>query len=449
MSRLQSLFEVLRKPRSDERLALNRRQWLQLPDRLQTSQQASGKCYVGCGATHSVMERCNFSCTSCYLSEVANTVPPLSFREVKLQLDALRRTLGPAGKAQLTSGEVTLLPKQELGRIVAYAKEIGLDPMVMTNGERFIDQPGYLESLVSDYGLEKVSVHIDSTQRGRKSQKLDATERDVDRIRDRYARLIRRVRTMTGKTLHAAHTVTVVPGNINDVAGIIRWTLDNVDAFRMVSFQPVAEVGRTRDRRPDDIGMDTLWNKICEGLGRPIHRHALHFGHPECNIVCPVVVVSFGNRHEIVETVREGNRLDAAVMTHVLDKAGGLRTMDDSRTKQLLRHVAVVLRHPTVLLWGPLYALYRVWGERRWIPAALVQLFRFRSVRVRKLAIIVHKFMDADELDTPLGKERLQACTFKVPLDGEMISMCEFNATGVRRQMNLAQQQIGGRRAIG
>ena len=36
--------------------------------------------------------------------------------------------------------------------------------------------------------------------------------------------------------------------------------------------------------------------------------------------------------------------------------------------------------------------------------------------------------MSPDELDTDLGKERLQACVFKLPVDGEMVSMCEMNA---------------------
>jgi len=36
--------------------------------------------------------------------------------------------------------------------------------------------------------------------------------------------------------------------------------------------------------------------------------------------------------------------------------------------------------------------------------------------------------MSPDELDTPLGQERLQACVFKLPVDGRMVSMCEMNA---------------------
>ena len=43
------------------------------------------------------------------------------------------------------------------------------------------------------------------------------------------------------------------------------------------------------------------------------------------------------------------------------------------------------------------------------------------------------------------GLERLQACVFKLPVNGEMVSMCEMNATDLRRKLNL--QQLNGRGA--
>ena len=60
---------------------------------------------------------------------------------------------------QITSGEVTLLKPDALGRIVRYAREIGLDPMIMTNGQRLLQVPDYLSRLVRDYGLQKISFH--------------------------------------------------------------------------------------------------------------------------------------------------------------------------------------------------------------------------------------------------------------------------------------------------
>ena len=40
--------------------------------------------------------------------------------------------------------------------------------------------------------------------------------------------------------------------------------------------------------------------------------------------------------------------------------------------------------------------------------------------------------MNYNELETPLGKERLDLCIFKVPIDGALVSMCELNASGIR-----------------
>ena len=95
--------------------------WRTLPSSIKTMNQLAGKTAVACGATHHVMERCNFSCTCCYLGAEANKTEPLPFEEVREQLDLLRAHLGARGKVQITAGEVTLLPVEDLGRIIEYA----------------------------------------------------------------------------------------------------------------------------------------------------------------------------------------------------------------------------------------------------------------------------------------------------------------------------------------
>ncbi|MEE9217838.1 MAG: radical SAM protein, partial [Acidobacteriota bacterium] len=386
--------------------------------------------------THGVMERCNLACTSCYLTDIANATRPLPFAEVRQQLDRLRRFLGPAGKAQITSGEVTLLPVEQLGRIVAYARAIGLDPMVMSNGVRFIESPGYLATLMRVYGLEKISIHIDTTQRGRKGLREGATEEEIHPIRERFAALIRDLRARTGRKLHAAHTLTVTRENYDQIPAIMRWVLDNADAFRMVSFQPTAEIGRTHNRRIDGLTLDAVWQKVCAGAGRSLNRHAVHFGHPECNILSTMLVASFGGRHEIIETVRRDNRWDLRMMRRILDEFGGFRARASGPIERAVRLISMLLQNPGFLLEAPLYGLYRLWGIRAWLPAALAHLLAFRAVRLRPLVVVVHKFMSRDELETPLGRERLQACSFKLPVNGKMVSMCEMNATPLRRELN-------------
>jgi len=42
-----------------------------------------------------------------------------------------------------------------------------LDPLVMTHGRRFLQEPEYSQRLIEKDGPEKISIHVDATQRGR------------------------------------------------------------------------------------------------------------------------------------------------------------------------------------------------------------------------------------------------------------------------------------------
>ena len=388
-----------------------------------------------CGATHGVMERCDLACTSCYLGEEANASRPIEEAEVCRQFDALREFLGPQGKAQITSGEVTLMPREELGRYIRYAIDIGLDPMVMTHGRRFLEEPDYLRDLVELDGLEKISIHVDSTQRGRQEWSPFCTETELHPLRDRYARLIRDTRRQTGRRLHAAHTVTVHPRNLAQIPDVMQWMVRNLDAFRMISFQPVAEVGRTQDQSIENLTLDDVWEKVCGGLGTKINRDAMHFGHPECHIVTPVVVVRSGERFIVLETARKGKRWDRSYLRRLLDQVGGYTVRGKSRMTNILGITSLTLRNPLLLLETFLYGIYRSWGNRRELASVLLRAVKRGHLSVRPLVLVIHKFMSPGELDTPIGQERLAACTFKVPVNGKMISMCEMNATELRSKL--------------
>ena len=432
-----------RAERTAELKDLVARKWSELPESLRTPTQLAGVGGVACGATHGVLERCNFACTSCYLTEFANAVPPLPFEEVRRQLDTMRTHLGPGGKAQITSGEVTLLPLEDLGRIVAYAREIGLDPMVMTNGERFLDEPEYLHELVKSYGLRKVSIHIDTTQRGRKALREGMSERDLHPLRDRFAALIRSTRQLTRARLHAAQTVTVNATNLDGVADITEWALRNADAFRMISFQPVAAVGRTQDDSPDHVSMETVWERVCRAAGRPLNERAMVFGHPRCNVTVPLAILSSGDKRRIFEPIRAGSTGDQTLYGGLLRTLSTAVDTDDGLGATIAHGALPLLRGPGLLARGLAYAVRRAWSDRRTLGFATARLLTLRKVRVHPQIFVVHSFMNSDELDTPLGRERLDACVFRVPVDGEMVPMCEFNALGQRRAANRAAQVTG------
>jgi hypothetical protein len=225
----------------------------------------------------------------------------------------------------------------------------------------------------------------------------------------------------------------------------MQWMLANADAFRMVSFQPVADVGRTRDRRDGGLGLDAVWSTICEGVGQPLNRDAMHFGHRECSIVCPLIVVSFDRRRLVLESARAGRRWDARVMQGVIRRFGGFSTRGRSSLSSAARALALLLRSPLFLVEFLAYAIYRAWSERSALFRAMLSGLLGRGLRIRPLAIVVHRFMDGAELQTALGRERLDACVFKLPVDGRMVSMCEMNATELRRNQNLAATAFGER----
>src|SRR5262249_34999177 len=163
-------------------------------------------------ATIGIQPRCDFACTGCYLGHEANRVPALPTAAVLRQLDELRRWLGPKSNVQITDGEVTLRPVEELIAILRYARSIGVSPMVMTPGDNLRRQrrrPGLLERLMTEGGLTEISIHVDITQRGRDGYQAPRSELELMPLREEFAALIREARRRTGRPLRAAMTLTV------------------------------------------------------------------------------------------------------------------------------------------------------------------------------------------------------------------------------------------------
>lgn len=105
----------------------------------------------------------------------------------------------------------------------------------------------------------------------------------MDGLRSEFAELIRGARRRTGRRLEVASTVTVTRANLSGVPGIVRWFLAHADAFKMVSFQPLASVGRT-EMDLEGVAVDELWERIVEGTGNPeVGLADGSLGHPACS----------------------------------------------------------------------------------------------------------------------------------------------------------------------
>lgn len=417
-------------PLNAQRMKRLAARWQDYPEHLKTPTQAIGRYAVACGATHGIHEACNFGCTACYLGKDANKQKPMSLDEAKQQLDQLADYLGPGGNVQITSGEVTLLPVDHLCQIVAHAKTLGLSPMVMSHGDVLLHDPDYLDKLVVEGGLRKLSLHVDITQRGRKGISRPRSEQELTTTRLQMAHMLRQCRKRTGVKLKTATTLTVNRDNLDELGTVMETFLGNLDCFRVISFQPQAATGRTPDGdvQPD---AELVWGTLEQALGMELNPHAFQFGHRSCNRIALVLAVETGKEVHYLQAVRPNHSMDSTFLSAFLKDFGGV-DINDRPLLQVIAPLLGVALHKPVWFWRMgAYAFKRTWQERRYWFSCLSALLKGR-LRLRPFGIVVHTFMSEDELKSDLGRERLAACTFKVAVDGRMVSMCEMNATPLR-----------------
>jgi hypothetical protein len=436
---LSKVTELFRDPATAEKRAILAQRWAGLDSALRLPGQGLGQKATGCGATIGIQPRCDFSCTGCYLGHEANDIPALPTAAILRQLDDLRRWLGPKSNVQITDGEVTLRPVEELTEILRYARSIGVIPMVMTHGDNFRRRPGLLERLMVEGELTEVSIHVDITQRGRDGYRVPKSELELMSLRDEFADMVRTARRRTGRTLRAAMTLTVTRDNLPQIADVVRWLVRNRDAFGLVSFQPLAQVGRTR-KNQQGVTADELWREV----GRATADFGLelkgtgpmHFGHTECTRFVPLLAIERpGEAPRLFQAIREEPE-DVAIMSEFFARGlGGAAFRDDRPIEKIARFLGMVRTAPGFFL-----GRVRRWSNERArheagisLPRLILGSLRGR-LRFDGITLTSHHFMSPEETRTPVGQERLAACVFRLPYKGEMVPMCRMNAEGVRER---------------
>jgi hypothetical protein len=408
----------------------------------------------GCGATIGAMPRCDFACRGCYLGDEANGIPAATVEEIKAQMRVLRPVLGHAGNLQLTDGEVTLRPEHELIELLRYAQSLDLVPMLMTHGDSFRRRPGLLERLMVEGGLTEVSIHVDTTQRGRKGAEWRTADSEgaLNPLRDEFAAMARAAMAQTGRPLRCATTMTVTRENLAGVGDVLRWLVRNADVFHLISFQPIAQVGRTEDGFGGGVTADDLWAEVSAALGAGhadggarIARGAKWLGHAACNRFVHGLVARTTDG-AVFHPVREaGDAIDTRVVDGFLQQFGGITFRVGTPVDHAAKLVGVALRAPGFVLRNLIpYAMHWAGRLSPGAPGRAIRALLGGTLRVQGLAIVSHHFMSRPELETPLGQERLAHCVFHVPINGALVSMCEVNALGVREQF---YGQLARRRA--
>jgi hypothetical protein len=281
-------------------------------------------------------------------------------------------------------------------------------------------------------GLRQISVHVDMTQAGRHGFPIGRIkcEADLHPVRQAFTDLAVRMREKTGLALEYALSFTVTRRNIDDVPEVIRWYLadpQRTHIWRMLSFQPEADTGRTIfSQRP--ITSADVWEKICEGTGLPLRRDASIFGHPDCNSWASLLIARPSGK--FFPLLPDDPKFDS-LLGKVLAKIGGLSLVSDDAGTPPFRLAGVLFQHPLLAL-QLVFQMTKYFSSRQAAREVVGSVLRGQ---VHTLGVGMHNFMDATQVQRadrdPTIRARLDSCVFKgaVKRDGEWVAvpMCSMN----------------------
>ncbi len=432
--RIRAVELATRPVHPETRVALARR-WRELPDSARTPAQALGQHAVGCEGTHGVFPRCNLACTPCYHSRDANRVAvdgSHTQREVTAQMGLLRRARGPRAHAQLIGGEVSLLPPDDHFATLQIMHAHGREPMSMSHGDFDYD---YLTALTLDHDgrrrLDQVSftAHFDMLMFGRRGIERPPDEESLHPFRKDFADMFARLQREHGVRSFLAHSMTVTPTNVGQVADVVHACHDH--GYGMFSFQPAAFVGDDRRWHESyrDTTADQVWAEIERGAGTSLPYKALQVGDERCNRTAYGFYI--GDRWFSI--LDDQDRSDLHVRDAFYRHLGGVSFSGTPLPTLMVKVSRVLVRHPS-LAW-----IFGGWAMRMVGRTGLLALVRHR---VRPVTFVMHSFMDAaevapawealkrgesvEDLRLAATQERLRACSYAMahPETGELVPAC-------------------------
>jgi hypothetical protein len=431
-------LDALTGPAEPEILAALRRRWEELPAHVRHPAQLLGRRSVGCEGTHGVFPRCNLACTPCYHSREANQVRvdgAHTLVEVDRQMAYLRARRGPRAFAQLIGGEVSLLSPEDHAAALGVMRAHGREPMSMSHGDFDWD---YLRRLALGpdgrprFARLSFAGHFDSLMHGRRGLPRPTSERELNPYRRRFCELFQRLEREHGVRHYLAHTMTVTPRNLGQVAQVVADCRRM--GFRMFAFQPAALVGDERRWREDyrTLTADLVWAEIERGAGARLPWQVIQVGDARCNRTAWGLQV--GERW--VPVLDDQVPADLVARDAFLAHFAGV---DFGAPRLLLaaRLLRLAARHPHVV---PLAA---GWAGRLIRRAGMWRLLWHGA---RPLTFVMHSFMDAADVrpawallqrgqasDDPrirATQERLAACSYSMahPDTGQLVPACAQHA---------------------
>ncbi len=364
-----------------------------------TARQLAGRNLpMGCVALE-VTQRCNLDCTACYLAGDAESHADLSLTEILRRVHMIHRHYGPDTNVQITGGDPTLRPGDDLAAIVAGISALGMRPALMTNGIRA--KPDLLARLAGA-GLVDVAFHVDLTQERRGYE----TEADLNALRLDY------MARASGLGLRIIFNTTLFGRNFHELPALVRFFRDHADVVDMASFQIQADAGRGRlSGRDSRITLETVAHCISGGAGAELDFDAVWVGHPRCSRYTTCLEAG-GRLYPLLDDPGFLADLFACTAGHAFGRQAWWR--------DTLSAARVAFAEPAIVPRAARYVARKLWEMR----AGLV---RSRG-RAHKITFFIHDFMDSARIE----RERCESCVFMVATPGGPMSMCVHNARQVR-----------------
>jgi hypothetical protein len=158
-------------------------------------------------------DKCNIHCLGCYRQEIAGHKPLEALKEDIRFFKQWRNCYN----ISIAGGEPLLHP--DIAEIVAYVRELGMKPLLLTNGRR-LDRDILVE--LKKAGLMGVALHIDKMQQ-RQPEWNHKTEVELNELRQHYVDMVYDV-----GGLYCNCGMTVYQSNVAEVPEVIAWGNRNI-----------------------------------------------------------------------------------------------------------------------------------------------------------------------------------------------------------------------------
>jgi hypothetical protein len=314
-----------------------------------------------------VTDSCDLACPGCFRHRL----------EGDRSLDVIRDEIRLCQKATncervaIAGGEPLLYP--HLLDVVAFISEQGMQPVLMTNGQRLT--PDYAREL-KKAGLAQFYFHVDSGQQRPGWEGKD--EIQANELRQYYADMILRI-----KGVMCGYNITITRANLEAVPEIVRWGIANLDRVQSLTLIAIrglltapgmefraggeaVEVDRVQCRaesaREYDITSDEMFELVRKAY--PDLRPCAYLNgtaDPSTNKF--LVMVPIGSREELYGVCGAkaaelsqvlhhffAGRYTSLVRTPRLSKTVFLGSLLDRDVRQALRRfLAAAVRHPSRL----------------------------------------------------------------------------------------------------